>query len=77
VAVSFKKIIHLFTSAYIVWVISPTCPLPPPPPPHPPHFQAELVLPLFLILLKKKHKHNKEDKAFLIVELRIARQKYF
>jgi hypothetical protein len=27
-------------------------------------------------LLKKRHKHNKEDKAFLLVELRIAIQKY-
>jgi hypothetical protein len=26
--------------------------------------------------LKKRHKHNKEDKAFLLVELRIAIQKY-
>jgi hypothetical protein len=23
-------------------------------------------------LLKRRHKHNKEDKAFLLVELRIA-----
>jgi hypothetical protein len=30
---------------------------------------AEPVLPLSLILLKKRHKHNKEDKAFLPVEL--------
>jgi hypothetical protein len=28
----FKKIIHLFTCAYIVWVISPPCSLPLPPP---------------------------------------------
>jgi hypothetical protein len=30
----FKKIffVHLFTCAYIVWVISPPCPSPPPPP---------------------------------------------
>jgi hypothetical protein len=27
-------------------------------------------------LLKKRHKPNKEDKAFLLVELRIATQKY-
>jgi hypothetical protein len=62
-------------------------PFPPPclPPPHPvslPHpfchspscFQAEPVLSLSLILLKRRHKHNKEDKAFLLVELRIAIQ---
>jgi hypothetical protein len=38
--------------------------------------QAGPVLPLPLILLKKRHKPNKEDKAFLLVELRIATQKY-
>jgi hypothetical protein len=30
----------------------------------PPHFQEGPVLPLSLILLKKRHKHNKEDKVF-------------
>jgi hypothetical protein len=41
-----------------------------------PHqFQAGPVLPLSLILLKKRHKHNKEDRAFLLVELRIAYRK--
>jgi hypothetical protein len=39
-------------------------------------FQAGLVLPLLLILLKKRHKPNKEDKEFLLVELRVAIQKY-
>jgi hypothetical protein len=33
-------------------------------------------LPLSLILLKNRHKHNKKDKAFLLVELRTAIQKY-
>jgi hypothetical protein len=41
--------IHLFKCAYIAWVISPPCP---------PHFQAEPVLPLSLILLKRRHKYN-------------------
>jgi hypothetical protein len=41
-----------------------------------PQIQAGHVLPLSLILLKKRHKHNKEDKAVLLVELRIAIQKY-
>jgi hypothetical protein len=40
----------------------------------PPHFLTEPVLPLSLILLKRKHKNNKEDKAFLLVEIRIAIQ---
>jgi hypothetical protein len=48
-------------------------PLPPVPtpstqPPH--HFQPEPVLPLSLILLKRRHKHSKKDKAFLLFELR-------
>jgi hypothetical protein len=49
--------------------------LPHPFPPSPPQFQAGPVLPLSLILLKERHKHNKEDKVFLIVELRIAIQR--
>jgi hypothetical protein len=71
----FKKIIHLFTYVYIVWVISP--PRPPPLPffPSSPQFQAGPVLPLSLILLKKRHKHNKKGKVFLLVELRIVIQK--
>jgi hypothetical protein len=42
-----------------------------------PQFQAGPVLPLSIILLKKRDKHNKEDKVFLLVELRIAIQKYY
>jgi hypothetical protein len=50
-------IIHLFTCAYIAWAISSTySPLPPSVPPNLPRFQAEPVLPLSLILLKRKHK---------------------
>jgi hypothetical protein len=47
---------------------------PPYPLPHllPPYFLAKSIQPLSLILLKRRHKHNKEDKAFLLVELRIA-----
>jgi hypothetical protein len=53
-------------------------PLPPPPlsPPFPLQFQEGPVLPLSLVLLKKRDKPNKEDKVFLLVELRIAIQKY-
>jgi hypothetical protein len=69
-------IIHLFTCAYIVWVISPPCPPPPPSLPLSPQFQAGPVLRLSLILLKKRDKHNKEEKVFLLVELRTAIQKY-
>jgi hypothetical protein len=43
-------------------------------PPAPRQFQAGPVLPLSLILLKKRHM-IKIDKAFLLVELRIAIQK--
>jgi ribosomal protein RSM22 (predicted rRNA methylase) len=72
VIVLFVIVVHLFTFAYIVWVISPPCPHTLP---CPSQFQAGLVLPLSLILLKKRHKHNKEDKAFLLVELRIVIQR--
>jgi hypothetical protein len=69
-------IILLLTCAYIVWVISPPCPSPLPSPLFHTQFQAGPVLPLLLVLLKKRDKPNKEDKAFLLVELRIAKQKY-
>jgi hypothetical protein len=55
---------------------SPSPHTPPPPTQDPcPSAPAEPVLPLSLILLKRSHKHNKEDKTFLLVELRIAIQK--
>jgi hypothetical protein len=44
-------------------------------PPPTPHFKAEPVLPLSLILLKRRHKHNKEDNAFLLAEIRIVTQR--
>jgi hypothetical protein len=59
----FLFFIHLFTCAHIVWVISPPCPSPPTSPPLPTSSQAEPVLPLSIILLKRRHKHNKEDKS--------------
>jgi hypothetical protein len=42
---------------YIVWVISLPCPLLDPLSLFPPHFQAEPVLPLSLILLKRRHNY--------------------
>jgi hypothetical protein len=65
-------LILLFTCAYIV--LGHFSPLPPPAPSSPfrPQFQAGPVLPLSLVLLKKRDKPNKEDKAFLQVELRIT-----
>jgi hypothetical protein len=66
----------LFTCAYIIWVISPPCLPPPPSPLFPSQFQAGHFLPLSLVLLKKRDKPNKEDKVFLLVELRTAIQKY-
>jgi hypothetical protein len=70
--------IYLFFFLFIyshVHTLGHFSPLPPAPTlsplPHP-RFQAESVLPLSLILLKRRHKHNKKDKAFLLVELRTA-----
>jgi hypothetical protein len=56
--------------------MSPPCPLPPPSSSFPLQFQAGHILPLSIVLLKKRDKPNKEDKVFLLVELRIALQKY-
>jgi hypothetical protein len=41
-------------------------PFPPPQPflPSPTQFLADHVLPLWLILLKKRHKHNKKESVF-------------
>jgi hypothetical protein len=55
--------------------LPPASHLPPPVAPLPPHFQAEPVRSLSLILLKRRPKHNKEVKALLLVELRIAIQR--
>jgi hypothetical protein len=66
----------LFKFAYIVWVISPPVPLSQLSPPFSPQFQAGPVLPLSLVLLKKRDKPNEEDKVFLLAELRKAIQKY-
>jgi hypothetical protein len=51
--------------------LPPTLPFP-----LPLQFQAGPVLLSSLVLLKKRDKPNKEDKVFLLVELRIAIQKY-
>jgi hypothetical protein len=69
--VEFKKLfiyshVHTLFGSFL-----PRAPLPSPLP-LPPQFQAGPVLPLSLILLKKRHKPDKEDKVFLLVELRIA-----
>jgi hypothetical protein len=68
-----KFLINLFTCTHIGSFLLPAPYLPPPPSPL--HFQAEPVLPLSLILLKRRHKYNKKDKAFLLVELRVAVQR--
>jgi hypothetical protein len=49
--------------------------MPSPSPLHHPHFQAEPVLPFSTILLKSRHKNNKKDIVFLLVEIRIAIQR--
>jgi hypothetical protein len=61
-------LVHLFTRAYIVWVISPPCAPSSPFSPSPTQFQAGTILPLWLILLKKRYKHNKKDKVVLLVK---------
>jgi hypothetical protein len=57
--------------------LGPFSPLPPPNlSAFTPQFQVGPVQSLSLVLLKKRDKHNEEDKVFLLVELRIAIQKY-
>jgi hypothetical protein len=73
--------IYLFHYSFIHMCIHclghfPSCPPPQPSSPSLLHIQAEPVLPLSLILLKRTHKHNKEDKEFLVVKLKRAIQKY-
>jgi hypothetical protein len=70
----------LFICAFNVWSISPAFPLPlpfspaPSLSPLPPHYQAETILPLSLILLKKEISNDRKDQGFLLVEIRIAIQ---
>jgi hypothetical protein len=52
-------------------LFGPFFPLPLPPP----CFQAEPVLPFSPVPLKRRHKHSKKDKAFLLVEIRTAIQR--
>jgi hypothetical protein len=61
-------IIHLFTCACIVWVISPSCPLPLP-------FQAEIVHAFLQFCGRVEISNNKKDIAFLLVEIRAAIQR--
>jgi hypothetical protein len=53
-----SQFFFLFIGTYNVWVISPPFLLPPPltPLPSPPCYQAETILPLSLILLKREYK---------------------
>jgi hypothetical protein len=53
-----------FTYAYIIWVISSPCPPPSPSPPSPSQFQAGPVLPLSLVLLKKRDNLIRKTKCF-------------
>jgi hypothetical protein len=78
---SFSKILSLSVIlfciihySHVCTLLGYFCPLLPPPSslPLPSCFQSEPVLPLSLILLKRRYKHNKEDKVFLLVEFRIA-----
>jgi hypothetical protein len=49
-------------------------PLSPPFPLLPLRYQAETILPLSLILLKRSISNNRKDQGFLLVEIRIAIQ---
>jgi hypothetical protein len=55
--------VHILLGSFL-----PNAPLTQPLPSSLSQFQAGPVLPLSLILLKRRHKHNKEDKVFLLVK---------
>jgi hypothetical protein len=65
-------IIHLFTCAYIVWVISPPCP-PTPPSPLPSRQNLFCAFPQFY--WREDISNNKKDKALLLVEIKTAVQR--
>jgi hypothetical protein len=54
----------------------PTVPLPSPFPFCPPSVTGRSSSAYITNFVKKRHKPKKEDKVFLLLELRIARQKY-
>jgi hypothetical protein len=45
---------HIFTCAYTVWAISPTCPSPPPSQPNPPLFPGRNCSALFSNFVEEK-----------------------
>jgi hypothetical protein len=60
--------IHLFTCAYIVWVITPSCPHP-----HPPFPSSQNLFCTFLQFhWRVEISNNKKDIAFLLVEIRTS-----
>jgi hypothetical protein len=71
---SFLKFIYSHVHTLFASFLPPA-PLLPTSPATPLCIQAEPVLHLSLILLKRRHKHNKKDKVVLLVELRIAIQR--
>jgi hypothetical protein len=68
-------LIHLFTCAYIVWAISPRYSSPSPNPPQPslPGRNCSALISDFVE--EKNISNNKKDKAFLLIEIRIAVQR--
>jgi hypothetical protein len=64
--------IHLFTCAYIVWAISPHYPTPPPSPHHPSLLPDRNCSAFISNFVEESINNNKKDKAFLLVEIRIA-----
>jgi hypothetical protein len=72
---SFLLFIYSYVHTLCESFLSSTSALIPHTLPLPSHFQTEPVLPFSPILLKRIHEHNKEEKAFLLLELTIAIQK--
>jgi hypothetical protein len=69
------KLLFLFIYSHVHTLFGSILPPAPPHIPPPPVVAGRNGSPLSLIFLKRRHKHSKKDKAFLLVELRIAIQR--
>jgi hypothetical protein len=71
----FFSFIHLFMCAHIVWAIFSPCSPFPTSPPTPLASKLSLFSPFLQFCWRVDISNNKKDKAFLLVEIRIAIQR--
>jgi hypothetical protein len=73
--INFLFITHLFTRAYIVWVISPSCPRPYPQPPSAFPSRLNLFCTFLQFHCRVEISNNTKDRAFLLLEIRTIIQR--